>query len=281
MAAFKRIDAHHHFWKYKPELFPWITEELSVVARDFLPEEFEQVIKTSGIDSTVAIHNFRSLEETDTFLTYAEKFSWISAVVGWFPLVSDDVSNIVSEYAKNPWIVGARDILQFPEVSPYFEKPAFHRGLKAVANFGLTYDLLIGPWQIEPCIQLVDAHPDLQFILSHLGKPPIASGDIGAWETSFIEISKRSNVVCKLSGLPLEANFPDWKEHDITPCIQLALDCFGPSRLMFGSDWPPCLMATSYQAWFNLVEKSLSSLSIDEQAQIWSGTATQIYGLSS
>ncbi|MEM7792575.1 MAG: amidohydrolase family protein [Verrucomicrobiota bacterium] len=135
----------------------------------------------------------------------------------------------------------------------------------------------MSPFSIS--IELADRHPDLRNALSHLGKPPIASGDLDEWAADFREIAKRPNVTCKFSGLPLEAELPGWKDSDLKPCIDLALECFGPERLMFGSDWPPCLMATSYKRWVGVVEDAIKSLSTDEQAAIWSGTAQKFYGL--
>jgi len=279
MANYKRIDAHHHFWNYKPELFPWITPERMVVGRDFLPDEFEQVLRDADIDASVAVHNFRSLEETDQFLAYAKQYSFIKGVVGWFPLVDPELKGILERYAKHPLIKGAREIMQFPDVAPYFSNPAFDAGLDLVSKYNLTFDLLIGPHQMKESIQLVDAHPELEIVLSHLGKPPIASGEIKEWSADFSEIAKRPNVVCKLSGLPLEAKLPNWTDADLKPCIDLALECFGPDRLMFGSDWPPCLMATTYGRWVEVVEKAVAQLSESEQSAIWAGTAESVYQL--
>ena len=132
---------------------------------------------------------------------------------------------------------------------------------------------------MEESIRLADRHPDLTVILSHLGKPPIAGGDLAEWMSDFREIAERPNVVCKLSGLPLESKIPGWQESDFQPCIDLALEAFGPDRLMFGSDWPPCLMATTYNRWSRAVESAIDSLSLDEQAAIWHGTAERVYGL--
>jgi L-fuconolactonase len=175
--------------------------------------------------------------------------------------------------------VGAREILQYPEVSPYFESDAFHRGLDRLAAHDLSYDLLIGPWQMESAIGLCDRHADLRIALCHMGKPPIASGELDRWSREFRAMAERPNVVCKFSGLPLEARLPDWQPADLQPCIDLALDVFGPDRLMFGSDWPPCLMATSYEQWVAVVEAALAPLSKDEQAAIWAGTAERFYRL--
>jgi len=208
MPSFRRIDSHHHFWNYKPELFPWITPERMIVGRDFLPDEFENVLKESEIDASVAIHNFRSLEETDQFVTYADSYAYIEGVVGWFPLIDSGIETILARYSNNKMIKGAREIMQFPEVAPLFEDPRFHDGLKAVAKYDLSFDLLIGPYQMKESIELVDTHPDLQIVLSHLGKPPIASGDLEEWAIDFRKIAERPNVVCKLSGLPLESKLP-------------------------------------------------------------------------
>lgn len=280
MTSIKRIDAHHHFWRYSAEKFPWITPERMIVGRDFLPDEFEGVLSGNDISGSVVIQNFRTLEETDWLLEYARECSWIQGVVGWFPLTDPGIEEILTRYATDPFIVGAREILQLPDVSPLFDDPAFHRGLEILAKYQLPYDLLIGPWQFKESIELADTHPDLTVVLSHLGKPPIASGELTEWMDEFREIAKRPNVVCKLSGLPLESKILGWQESDFQPCIDLALECLGPDRLMFGSDWPPCLMATSYERWVKAVEAAVANLSTDEQSAIWHGTAERIYGLS-
>jgi len=281
MTSINRIDAHHHFWRYSPEKFPWITPERMVVGRDFLPEEFEGVLADNGISGSVVIQNFRTLEETDWLLGFAHDFSWIKGVVGWFPLTDPGIEEILTRYASNPMVVGAREILQLPEVSPLFDDSAFHNGLDALARHRFPYDLLIGPWQLEDSIRLADSHPELTVILSHLGKPPIAGGDLTEWVGDFRKIAERPNVVCKLSGLPLESKIPGWQESDFQPCVDLALEAFGPDRLMFGSDWPPCLMATTYNRWARAVESAIDSLSLEEQAAIWHGTAERVYGLRS
>lgn len=279
MTAITRIDAHHHFWFYSAEKFPWITPERMVVGRDFLPDEFEGILFENDISGSVVIQNFRTLEETDWLLGFVERYPWIKGVVGWFPLTDPGIEDILTTYKANPYIVGAREILQLPDVSPLFHEAAFHNGLSILAKQELAYDLLIGPSQFQESICLVDTHPDLTVVLSHMGKPPIAGGDLSEWMADFREMAKRPNVVCKLSGLPLESKLPGWKEPDFQPCIDLALECFGPDRLMFGSDWPPCLMATSYKRWVTAVEAALGSLSSDEQSAIWHRTAERVYGL--
>ncbi|MEM7792725.1 MAG: amidohydrolase family protein, partial [Verrucomicrobiota bacterium] len=271
-------DAHHHFWYYKRELFPWITPERMIVGRDFLPEEFKALIDENKIEGSVVIQNFRTLDETDWLFKYAETNAWIKGVVAWFPLSEPDIEEVIDSYLEKPALVGAREILQLPEASGLFESTDFHNGLEVLAKQGLVYDLLIGPWQFRESIQLADTHPNLRIVLSHLGKPPIADGELEQWKSDFQEIAKRPNVVCKLSGLPLEAKIPGWTYIDLKPCIELALEVFGPDRLLFGSDWPPCLMATSYARWLWVVERALSKLSEDEQLAIWSGTASRIYG---
>jgi L-fuconolactonase len=276
----KRLDSHHHFWHYKPEKFPWITPERAVVGRDFLPGEFRQVLSAGGVDGSIVVQNFRTMAETDWLLGLAKEFPGIEAVVGWFPLIDPAVETTIERYAVDPLVVGAREILQYPELSGYFEDPAFHRGLEALAKHGLTYDLLIGPWQMHASIRLVDRHPKLQFVLDHMGKPPIASGDLEEWSQDFREIARRPNVACKFSGLPLESKLPGWRPVDFQPCIDLALEVFGPSRLMFGSDWPPCLMATTYARWVEVVAAAVANLAQEEQAAIWARTAERIYGLN-
>ena len=213
----------------------------------------------------------------------ARHYDWIRGVVGWFPLTVPNVGDLLdAALADEPKLCGARMIMQGTPVGQFFENPAFHAGLDALAARGLVYDLLVNEPQLPHTVALVDAHPDLAFVLDHLGKPDVRASDLAPWLGPFRELAKRPNVVAaKLSGLPMEADWAHWTAEGLRPYLDAAREHFGPSRLMFASDWPPCLSATTYQRWINAVEAWVSPLTATEQADIWSGTATRAYRLQS
>lgn len=276
-----RIDAHHHFWKYVQADFPWIDDSCPQLARDYTPEEFADVMAASGIDGTVLIQCLQTTAENPMMFDLARRHDWIRGVVGWFALTAPDIGDVLdAALAGEPKLCGARVIMQGTLPGQFFENPALHAGLDALASRGLVYDLLVNEPQLPHTVALVDAHPDLNFVLDHLGKPDVRASDPAPWLAPFRELAARPNVVAaKLSGLPMEADWTNWTPEGLRPYFDAALECFGPSRLMFASDWPPCLSATSYQRWVDVVEAWVLPLAASEQAEIWSGTATRAYRL--
>jgi len=275
-----RIDSHHHFWRYAPERFPWMQPAWTVVTRDFTPADFAAVRAGTGVTGSVLVQNFQTETETAEMLAHAAVDPSILGVVGWFdlkhPAVGDQLDRARAQSAK---LCGTRVILQGTAPAEFFGDAAFHRGLDMLARRGLTYDLLINEVQLEAAIALVDAHPELRFVLDHLGKPDVRARRPATWEGNFRALARRDNVVCKLSGLPFEGDWAAWTIEDIRVYAEIALESFGPDRLMFGSDWPVCLLATPYRRWVETVEEFVAPLSASEQAEIWSGTARRAYRL--
>ena len=276
-----KIDAHHHFWKYEPTDFGWIDDACPQLARDFTEEEFAGEMAAAGIEGSVLIQCLQTMEETAMMFDVAGRHDWIRGVVGWFPLTAPDVGDLLdAALAGEPKLCGARLIMQGTPPDQFFENPALHRGLEALAARGLVYDLLVNEPQLARTVALVDEHPDLAFVLDHLGKPDVRASAPAPWLGPFRELARRPNVVAaKLSGLPMEADWKGWKPPDLRPYLDAALEYFGPTRLMFASDWPPCLSATSYQRWVDVVAEWVAPLAAAEQADIWSGTATRAYRL--
>ena len=276
-----RIDAHHHFWKYEKANFPWIDDSCPQLARDFTAEDFAEVMAASGVDGSVLIQCLQTPEENTMMFDLARGHDWIRGVVGWFPLTAPNVGDVLdAALANEPKLCGARIIMQGTPPGQFFENPAFHSGLDALAARGLVYDLLVNEPQLPHTVALVDAHPDLTFVLDHLGKPDVRGADPALWLGPFRELAERPNVVAaKISGLPMEADWANWTPEGLRPYFDAALEQFGPSRLMFASDWPPCLSSTSYRRWVEVVEAWISPLSGSEQADIWSGTASRAYRL--
>ena len=276
-----RLDAHHHFWKYEQANFSWIDEACPQLARDFTAEEFSEALVVSGVDGSVLVQCLQTADENTMMFDLARRHEWIRGVVGWFPLLAPNIGDVLdAALANEPKLCGARLILQGTPPGQFFGNPSFHAGLDALASRGLVYDLLVNEPQLRQAIALVDAHPDLPFVLDHLGKPDVRASNLKSWLGPFRELAGRPNVVAaKLSGLPMEADWANWTTEDLRPYLDAALEHFGPSRLMFASDWPPCLSATSYQRWVDVVEAWVSPLAAPEQADIWSGTATRTYRL--
>ncbi len=278
-----RIDAHHHLWKYHPVELPWIDESCPQLARDFTAEDFARVMAASGVEGSVLIQCLQTTAETTMMFDLARRHDWIRGVVGWFPLTAPNIGEVLdAALADESKLCGARVIMQGTSPDQFFENPALHAGLDALAARGLVYDLLVNEPQLPRTVALVDAHPDLTFVLDHLGKPDVRAATPARWLKPFRELAGRPNVAAaKLSGLPMEADWTNWTPEGLRPYFDAALECFGPARLMFASDWPPCLSATSYQRWMEVVDAWVSPLTASEQAGIWSGAATRVYRLRS
>jgi len=275
----KRVDAHQHFWLYSDTEFGWINDAMAVIRRDFLPIDLKPLLESSGIHATVAVQARQSLDETGWLLELAENSSWIEGVVGWVPLVDPCVEATLEELSSKLHLKGVRHVLQ-AEHEAYMERADFNAGLSLLRKFNLSYDLLVLEHQLSSAIALVDRHPDQPFVLDHLAKPLIAAGELEPWQTNIRELSRRPHVRCKLSGMVTEAHFKTWKPGDLQPYVDTVLEAFGPARLMFGSDWPVCTVASEYARWVETVWRSLGTLSASEQQAIMGGTAVDFYKLS-
>lgn len=273
------IDAHHHFWQYDPAQYGWISEQMGVLRRDFLPEDLKPQLLATGVDGVVSVQARQSLEETRWLLEMADNHAFIRGVVGWVPLIAGDVQRHLDSFAGHRKLRAVRHVLQDETDPAYMLRDDFLRGLAALRPFGLVYDILIYEHQLRNSIAMVDRHPDQVFVLDHLAKPRIRDGLVDPWRDHLRELARRPHVFCKISGLATEADHAKWTSEQLRPYIETALEAFGPDRLMFGSDWPVCLLATSYERWFNVVREATAGLSDSEQAAIWGRTAIRAYGL--
>ncbi len=276
----KRVDAHQHFWRYSDAEFGWINDAMAAIRRDFLPSDLKPLLDQSYIHATVAVQARQSLEETDWLLALAAENTWIEGVVGWVPLVDSDVEATIERLSSTKTLRGVRHVLQ-AEPDAYMERIDFNAGLDLLRRYGLTYDLLVLEHQLPAAIALVDLHPNLPIVLDHLAKPLIAAHAIEPWRSNIRELGRRPHVCCKLSGMVTEADFSAWTADDLLPYVETALEAFGPERLMFGSDWPVCTVASAYSRWVDTVEQFIRTLSIGEQQQIMGENAEGFYNLSS
>lgn len=274
-----KIDSHQHFWSYSAAEYPWIGAGMERIARDYLPADLAAVAAPQGIGGSVAVQARQSVAESRWLLGLAEASPIIRGVVGWVDLRSAGVAAELAELSAHEKFVGVRHVVQ-DEPDPRFVLGAdFVRGLRQLRPYGLTYDLLIYPQQLPAAVQLVAMLPEQPFVLDHLAKPRIKTGAIQEWRRDVEALAQHGNVCCKVSGMVTEADWRGWKPADFTPYLDVVLQAFGPERLMFGSDWPVCLLAGEYAEVVGIVADFFGRLSAAEQQFIWGGTATRFYGL--
>ena len=272
------IDSHHHLWRYSAAEYEWIDDRMAAIRRDFLPADLVLELADAEVDGAVAVQARQTLEETNWLLELARDGDAIRGVVGWAPIAAPDFEVSVSALATKPKLVGLRHIVQ-AEPAGFLDNPDFNRGIRAMQPTGLAYDILITENQLAEAIRFVDRHPQQKFVLDHLAKPKIATAEIEPWRILIRELSRRSNVSCKLSGMVTEDSWSQWSLDSLRPYLNLAVEAFGPNRLMAGSDWPVCLVASGYAQWWNTLRIYFADFSEHERAQIFGKTAITIYDL--
>lgn len=275
----KKIDSHHHFWKYSPSAYPWIDAPKQVLKRDYLPPDLKAETTQAGITGVISVQARQSVEETNWLLELAETNDFIHGVVGWAPLASSDLRRSLDSWRGRSKLLGVRHVLQDEPDDRHMCRPDFDAGIGLLKEYGLRYDILIFERQLPGSIELVDRHPNQVFIIDHIAKPQIAAAHVEPWKSRMIEIARRPNVYCKISGMATEADWKHWTPDQLRRYFDATLEAFGPSRLMFGSDWPVALLACGYKKWVDLVAEWIQPLSSSEQERIWSGTAKEAYGL--
>lgn len=276
-----RIDSHHHLWHFDPVEYGWIDEKATVLRRSYLHADLARELGASGMDGAVAVQARQSLAENDFLLAQAQaSASRIRGVVGWVDLAAEDADVVLGRYAVRRGFVGVRHVVQAEADPQFLERPAFNRGVARLRHHRLVYDVLIHASQLPAAIAFVDRHPLQSFVLDHIAKPAIAAGRIDqAWVRSFRDIAKRPHVTCKLSGVVTEVRDPAWTLETIAPYLDLAIEAFGPARLMFGSDWPVCRLKIEYGDWVRTLDGVTARWSAAERAAFWGGTAATVYGL--
>lgn len=273
-----KIDAHHHCWRYTPEEFGWINDEMRAIRRDFSPADLAPLLTAAGIDGTVAVQARQTLEETKALLDHARQHAFIKGVVGWVPLIDPKAGNLLEQLKVDQNLKGVRHVLQ-GEPDSYMANPAFDAGLRAVTTHGLSYDLLVLAPQLPAAIELVDRHPELPIVLDHIAKPAITGTPPPEWLRLVTELARRPHVSCKFSGVVTEVRGWQWTPELLRPYFDAVLAAFGPDRLMFGSDWPVCLVASDYARWHRFIVDCTAPLAPAERAAILGGTATRFYRL--
>lgn len=276
-----RVDAHHHMWQLDHRAQPWI-DPSSVIHRDFTFDDLRPLAAAAGISATVFVQTVGEPTETPEVLALAENDELVAGVVGWADLLAPDLADTLASLRSGPGghrLVGLRHGVQSEPDERWLCRPEVRRGLRAIADAGLRFDLLTKPVQLPAAIETVAALPELTFVVDHISKPPIASGVTEPWARTIRQLAALENVVCKLSGMVTEADHAKWTVADLVPYVDIVLDAFGPDRLMFGSDWPVCLLAASYEQVVDAAEQLTSALSTAESDAIFGGTARRVYQL--
>ncbi len=272
------IDAHHHLWRYSPAEYDWINASMAAIRRDFLTPDLVAELANAGVDGAVTVQARQTLEETRWLLEAARSCEAIRGVVGWAPLAASDFEASLIAFADEPKLVGLRHVVQ-AEPQGFLDGADFNRGIRAMRTTGLIYDLLIVESQLEEAIRFVDRHPQQPFVLDHIAKPKIAAGESEPWRTLMRELSQRENVSCKISGMVTEDAWSSWSMESLRPYLDVVVEAFGADRLMAGSDWPVCLVATGYARWWQVLRSYFAAFSETERAEIFGATAIRIYDL--
>ncbi|MFI9341782.1 amidohydrolase family protein [Streptomyces sp. NPDC052773] len=277
------VDAHHHLWDLSVRDQDWITgPELAPLRRAFTVDDLRAETTTAGVGRTVLVQTVTVPAETPELLALADGHDLIAGVVGWTDLTRPDVADELARLRALPGgrhLKGIRHQIQAEPDPEWLLRPDVRRGLAALADAGIVHDLVVRPHQLPACVRAAAAHPDLIFVLDHLGKPPVAAGATEPWAGSVRALAALPNTVCKLSGLVTEADLASWTVDDLRPYADVVLDAFGPHRLMFGSDWPVCTLAATYGEVLTTAAELTAALSEAERAEVFAGTATRVYGL--
>jgi L-fuconolactonase len=274
------IDSHHHLWQYAPQQYPWINESMSVLRQDYLEPQLCEIAESSGVDAFVSVQARQTVEETETLLGIANEQSLIRGVVGWIPLADRNVEAVLDRFASETLLKGVRHVVQDEPDDRFLWRDDFNRGVALLGARSLVYDLLVFARQLPAAIEIVDRHPEQPFVLDHIAKPTIKASRFDVtWEKQFRELARREHVTCKFSGVVTEIRDATWNLQTIRPYWDVACEAFGPRRLMFGSDWPVCLVRCGHGDWLSLVRELAAELSADERAELFSGTAARVYHL--
>ena len=273
------IDSHQHFWNYEPEKHSWIDDEMSVIRRDFLSDDLQKVFDENGVDACVAVQADQTTEETDFLISLAENNSFIKGVVGWVDLRSESIEEDLLKYKKYDVIKGFRHVVQEEQDHNFMLRPEFLNGIELLGKYNLCYDILIFPHQLVAALELVNKFPNQKFVIDHIAKPYIKDGFFEGWAVMMREIAKNQKVYCKISGMITEADYKTWTPEQVHPYMKLVLESFGAGRVMYGSDWPVCLVAGNYSIVKALVTDFISDLSQEQQNAIMGGNAAKFYNL--
>ena len=272
-----KIDAHQHFWVYNAEQYQWINENMTVIRRNFLPEDLAPIFQELSIDGCIAVQAQQTEEETMFLLELAKTYDFIKGVVGWVNLLDDQIADRLGVIASHQKLIGVRHVVQAEPDDHFMLRSDFQNGIKALSSHGLTYDILVFPHQLPAAIKLVEAFPDQPFILDHIAKPYLKTGKIEPWATHIRALAQSPKVWCKVSGIITEAEWHNWSYEQVKPYLAIVAEAFGPRRLVFGSDWPVCLLAGKYKAVYQLAQQFADDFLRGDDRGFWGENAAQFY----
>jgi len=275
-----KIDAHQHFWIYEPREYEWIDESLAALRRDFLPGDLEPEVRQCGFEGSVVVQARQTLGETRWLLKLAEQFPFVKGVVGGVDLRAANLRETLTALRPNTKLVGVRHIVQSEPDDRFLLRPDFLRGIGMLEEFGLAYDILIYTKHLSVAAEFVSRCPRQRFVLDHLAKPPIKSGDLAEWMRGIRELAAFPHVMAKVSGLVTEADWNAWTPEQVVECVDVAFGCFGAGRLMIGSDWPVCTVAGTYSRVMGIVMDYVERLSEEERGAVLGGNAARFWELS-
>ncbi len=273
------IDSHQHFWNYEPKKHEWIDDSMSVIRRDFLPSDLKKVYKENNINGCVAVQADQTTVETDFLIQLSKENDFIKGIVGWVDLRSDVVESDLDKYSEFNSVKGFRHVVQGEPDHNFLLRKNFLRGISLLEKKHFTYDILIFPHQLGATLEFVKQFPNQKFVIDHIAKPYIKDGFYDGWAALIQEVAKQENVYCKVSGMITEADFNTWTSEQIHPYLNVVLEAFGADRIMFGSDWPVCLVAGNYGQVKQLITDFIADLSLAEQANIMGLNAMKFYNL--
>lgn len=273
------IDSHQHFWKYDPVRDSWIDDSMKELRRDFLPKDLAPLLKNNGIDGCVAVQANQSENETEFLLNLAQNNTFIKGVVGWVDLRADNIEERLEHYSSNNLFKGIRHIVQ-AESDDFMLGKKFQNGISLLKQFDLTYDILVFPSQLRAAIQLVNKFPNQKFIIDHMAKPTIKNGKMVDWKKGIELLVRSQNVYCKVSGMVTEADWKNWKKGDFTKYLDVIFDTFGVDRILYGSDWPVCLLAAEYELQLEIIGEYITKYSAEDKEKIMGGNAINFYNLN-
>ena len=274
-----RLDAHQHFWNYHPARHAWMDERMQVIRRNFMPDDLAPELEAAGMEGCVTVQVDETEDETRFMLELARRNNIIKAVVGWTDFCAPDISDRLAHWKQEPMLKGFRTITQGQPDERYLTNRAYIDGIRHLAALGFTYDLLVYHDQLPSLIRFTERYPDQPFILDHIAKPAITAGEIRAWKEHMKILSRHPYTYCKLSGMITEADWEHWRYDDIAPYLEIAGEYFGVDRLCFGTDWPVCLLAGSYQAVKGVIDRFLGQVPEADREKIWGDNARKFYNI--
>ncbi len=272
-----RVDSHQHFWTYDPVEYDWIDESMEVIRKDFHPPQLKEEFTKTNLDLSVAVQARTTLEETRWLLELSNKYDHVAGVVGWVQLKDVNLEEVLKEFEGEENLCGFREILQGQEPE-YMLEPDFIRGIKILAEKGYAYDILVFPKHLKAVKKLLVQLPEMRLVIDHIAKPLIGEGEIDEWAEDMHAIAQFSHVYCKLSGMITETN-PAWEQEDFTPYMEVVFDAFGEDRIMYGSDWPVCLLDGDYSSVYKIAHDFTKQFSATAEAKVFGENAIKFYQL--